>query len=90
MLNIFFIFQDRPFMNTNNIILESYSLAFQRLFLWLPTLILRSKIDTEPFDFYIKVEGHKKMFSGKPIYDFLYVGNVYKRSILKDKKDIER
>ena len=25
------------------------------------------------------------MFSGKPIYDFLYVGNVHKRSILKDK-----
>ena len=49
------------------------------------------KIDTEPFDLDIKIEGHKKIvFAGKPIYDFLYVGNVHKRSILKDKKDIER
>ena len=24
------------------------------------------------------------------MFDFLYVGNVHKRSILKDKKDIER
>ena len=30
------------------------------------------------------------MIFGKPIYDSLYVGNVHERSILKDKKDIER
>ena len=38
----------------------------------------------------LKLKVTKKLFFGKPIYDFLYVGNVHKRSILKDKKDIER
>ena len=52
--------------------------------------INKVKIETEPFDLNIKVEGNKKIFFGKPIYDFLYVGNVHKRSILRDKKDIER
>ena len=31
-----------------------------------------------------------QLFFGKPIYDFLYVGNVHKKAILKDTKDIER
>ena len=30
-----------------------------------------------------------KFFFGKPNYDFIYVGSVHERSILKDKKDIE-
>ena len=38
----------------------------------------------------LKLNVTKKLFFGKPIYDFLYVGNVHKRSILKDKKDFER
>ena len=48
------------------------------------------KIETEPFDLDIKVKGHKQIFFGKPIYDFLYVAYFHKRCILKDKKDFER
>ena len=38
----------------------------------------------------LKLNVTKQLLFWKPIYDFLYVGNVHKRSILKDKKDIER
>ena len=34
----------------------------------------------------LKLKVTKKLFFGKPTYDFLYDGNVHKRSILKDKK----
>ena len=43
-------------------------------------------MDTEPFDLDIRIESHKKNYFKKPIYDFLYIGNVPKRSMLKDKK----
>ena len=32
-----------------------------------------------------KLKVTKKLFFGKPIYDFQYVGNVHKRSVLEDK-----
>ena len=38
----------------------------------------------------LKLKVTKQNFFGKPNYDYLYVGNVHKNSILKDKKDIER
>ena len=47
--------------------------------------INKIKVDTEFFDLDIKVEGYKKIFFGKPNYDFLYVGNVHESFILKDK-----
>ena len=37
----------------------------------------------------LKLKVTKQIFFGRQNYDFLYVGNVYKSSILKDKKDIE-
>ena len=38
----------------------------------------------------LKLKVTKQIFFEKPNYDFLYVGNVYKSSILSDKENIER
>ena len=48
------------------------------------------KLTQSRFTLILKLKVTQKNFFGKPIYDFLCVGNVHKRSILKDKKDIER
>ena len=38
----------------------------------------------------LKLKLTKQILFGRQNYDFLYVGNVHKSSILKDKIDIER
>ena len=50
---------------------------------------MSQKIDKESFDLDIKVKGHHKNVFWKAKHDFLYDGNVYKSSILRDKEDIE-
>ena len=49
----------------------------------------RSIFDTEPFDLILKLKVTKQIFFGQPNYDFLYVGNVHKNSILENINDIE-